>query len=185
MIKQKMAREDLVKWPICLPRFQLIFCIKYASTRAHEHTSTRAHEQIKQNVKRKTFPRNHVIGFSDLVDLWVIKIKNPMILCARSTSRSSEQSTNLSCSQSNKMVWLSNMVEKFTRCAKVCGFFLYCAFQVLIGWQTRITWWEKGSTNYSHVYKHIAFLRACPLSNVFKKNVKILTHANCSRSQTE
>ena len=32
----------------------------------------------------------HVIGFSDPVDLWVIKIKKPMILCARSTSRSSE-----------------------------------------------------------------------------------------------
>ena len=26
-----------------------------------------------------------MIGFSDLVDLWVIKIKTPMILCARST----------------------------------------------------------------------------------------------------
>ena len=30
---------------------------------------------------------NHVIGFSDLVDLWVIKIRTPMILCARCTSR--------------------------------------------------------------------------------------------------
>ena len=37
--------------------------------------------------------KNHLIGFSDLVDLWVIKIKKPMILCACSTSRSSEQST--------------------------------------------------------------------------------------------
>ena len=33
------------------------------------------------------------IGFSDLVDLWVIMTKEPMILCARSTSRSHEQST--------------------------------------------------------------------------------------------
>ena len=33
----------------------------------------------------------HVIGFSDLVELQVIKIKKPVILCARSTSRSSEQ----------------------------------------------------------------------------------------------
>ena len=32
----------------------------------------------------------HVIGFYDLVDLWV---KTPMILGARSTSRSREQST--------------------------------------------------------------------------------------------
>ena len=36
---------------------------------------------------------NDVIGMSDPVDLWVIKIKRPMILCARSTSRSREQST--------------------------------------------------------------------------------------------
>ena len=33
----------------------------------------------------------HVIGFSDLFDLWVIKIRKTMILCARSTSRPNEQ----------------------------------------------------------------------------------------------
>ena len=37
---------------------------------------------LKQN-----FTVNHVNGFSDLVDLWVIKIKKPMILCVRSTSK--------------------------------------------------------------------------------------------------
>ena len=35
----------------------------------------------------------HVIGYSDLVELWVTKIKKRIILCARSTSRSREQST--------------------------------------------------------------------------------------------
>ena len=35
-----------------------------------------------------------MIGFSDLVDLWVIKIK-PMNLCARSTSRSREQTQEM------------------------------------------------------------------------------------------
>ena len=35
----------------------------------------------------------HVIGFSDFVDLWVIKIKKSTILCARSTTRSSEEIT--------------------------------------------------------------------------------------------
>ena len=35
----------------------------------------------------------HVIRFLDLLDLWVIKIKKPIILCTRSTSRSREQST--------------------------------------------------------------------------------------------
>ena len=84
-------------------------------------------------------------GFSDLVDLWVIKIKKPMILCARSTSRSREQNAKrrsrsenkrkacLSYSQNNKIVSLSNMadkfLEKFTRCAKVPGlFFLIVLF---------------------------------------------------------
>ena len=89
-----------------------------------------------------------IIKFSDLVGLWVIKIEKPMILCARSTSRSREQNRKyreskqrqrevtarisagtvcLFYSQNNKIVWLSNMgdivLEKFTRCAKVCGSF--------------------------------------------------------------
>ena len=84
-----------------------------------------------------------MIGFSDLVDLWVIKIKKPMILCARSKeSRSRERSTKrrsrsesmrkvcLSYSQKNKIVGLSNVTdtfwggEEFTRCAqRFAGFF--------------------------------------------------------------
>ena len=35
---------------------------------------------------------HHLIGVSDLVELWVIEIQKPMILCARSTSRSNEPS---------------------------------------------------------------------------------------------
>ena len=35
----------------------------------------------------------HVSGFSVLVDLWLVKINKPMILCARSTLISSKQST--------------------------------------------------------------------------------------------
>ena len=83
-----------------------------------------------------------------------------MILCARSTSRSSEQSAKrrsrsetmlkvcLFYSQNIKILWLSNMedtrLEKFTRCAKVCGlFFLDCALRVLIGCAGRL--WSRGS----------------------------------------
>ena len=97
----------------------------------------------------------HTIAFSDLVDLWVIKMKKPMILCARSTSRSREQSTKrrsrsenmwMVCyfyGQNNKIAWLSNMadrsLEKFTRCTKVCGlFFLDCSFRMLIGWADKL-----------------------------------------------
>ena len=71
------------------------------------------------------FKTHHMIGFSDLVDLWVIGTKKPMILCARSTSRSREQNTKrrsssenmwkvcLFYSHNNKMVWLSNMAGTF------------------------------------------------------------------------
>ena len=63
------------------------------------------------------------IGFSDLLELWVITIKKPMILCARNTSRSREQSTKRRSSSENmrkvclfhrqnkKTLWLSNMAE--------------------------------------------------------------------------
>ena len=38
----------------------------------------------------------HVLRCYDLVDLWVIKIQKPMILCTRCTSRSRELSTKRS-----------------------------------------------------------------------------------------
>ena len=37
---------------------------------------------------------NHVTGLLDLVDLWVIKMKKPMSLCARSTSRIIKRARN-------------------------------------------------------------------------------------------
>ena len=68
-------------------------------------------------------PFSHVIGSSELVDLWEIRIKKPMILCARSTSRSREQRVKrrsrsenmrkvcLFYNQNNKILWLSNMAD--------------------------------------------------------------------------
>ena len=77
-----------------------------------------------------------------------------MILCALSTSISHEQRTKrrrssenmwkvcLFYSQNNKIVWLSNVADtfwgKFTRCAKVCGFFFSTAFRMLIGWAGKL-----------------------------------------------
>ena len=121
----------------------------------------------------------HVIGFSDLVDLWVIKLKKPMILCARSTSRSREQRTKrrlssentwkvcLFCSENNTILWWPNMadtfLEKFTRCARVYGPF-FCLTAHFGCWlagqnihdyrldshQTRIT-----CLSYSHQHSYI------------------------------
>ena len=103
----------------------------------------------------------YVVRVSDLVDLWVIMIKMPMILCARacSMSRSREQSTKrrsrsknmqmvcLFYSQNNKIECLSTMtvfLEEFARFAKVCGLsVLDCAFcRMLIGWAGKL--WSHG-----------------------------------------
>ena len=87
-----------------------------------------------------------------------------MILCARSTSRSREQSTKhrsrsenmrkvcLFCSQNNKILWLSNMavtfLDKFTKSARVGGpYFLDCAFRMLIGWAGELR--SHGCVGYS------------------------------------
>ena len=54
----------------------------------------------------------HMIQFSDLIDLWVITVKQPMIFCAcmRRRSRSERMwKYCLFCSQNNKVVWLSNI----------------------------------------------------------------------------
>ena len=73
-----------------------------------------------------------------------------MILCARSTSRSSEQSSHsestwkvcLFYSQNNKIVWLSNVANTILRnsrgAQRFVGFFLDCAFRTLIGWTGKV-----------------------------------------------
>ena len=93
----------------------------------------------------------HLIGFSDLVGLWVIKIKKPMILCARSTPRSREQSTKrsentwrfvYSIVKITRFLWLSNMADIFSEIQEVrkglWAFFLDCAIRVLIGWADKL-----------------------------------------------
>ena len=125
-----------------------------------------------------------MIAFSDLVDLWVIKINKPMILCARSMSRSSEQSTKhrshsenmqkvcLFYSQNNKMLWLSNMadtfVEKFTRCAKACGLFL--PGSDWLGRQALITWLPSLS-NLRHMWRLVRMTRRCQPPTIMKKKI--------------
>ena len=117
---------------------------------------------------------------SDLVDLWVIK-KQPAILCARSTSRSSEQSTKrrsrsekmrkvyLFCSLNNDIVWLSNMadtfLEKFTGCARVCGLFLSVDW---LSRQTLITcsWHYEPVSQSGAVAKNETFWRTTRQSNL-------------------
>ena len=73
-------------------------------------------------ISRYLYVNSRVIWFSDLLDLWVIKIKRPIILCGRSTSRITwtERETQIKqrkvClfySQSNKILWLSNTADTF------------------------------------------------------------------------
>ena len=126
--------------------------------------------------KNELVCNNHVIGYSDLVDLWVIK---PTILCARSTSRSSELSKRrrsrsenmrkvcLLYGQNNKTVWKSNMAdtfEKFTRCAKVSGLFYWLCFSRAdwLGRQTPITW--NGRSIFSAVLRALNLHRVLALT---------------------
>ena len=92
---------------------------------------------------------------------WFVGNKKPTILCARSTSSKSERSKKcrsrsenirkgcLFYSQNNKIVWISKIadkfIEKFTRCAKVCGIFSWMCFLRAdwLGRQTPITWHGK------------------------------------------
>ena len=94
---------------------------------------------------------HHVIRFSDLADLWVIKIEKPMILCTHNTSRPGEQTT--------KCIWRRKGMQK------VCLFYgqnnniensvslsvVYCqlfkAVRRNAQWQanplTAFKWWRK------------------------------------------
>ena len=86
----------------------------------------------------------HVTGFSDLVDLWVIKIKSPWSFAHvvrrdhvnRTTRR--EHTKGLFRSQ-KKIVWLSNMADIFFRNSRGAqrhvGFF---PLIVLIGWAGKL-----------------------------------------------
>ena len=97
-----------------------------------------------------------LIGFSDPVDLWVIKIEKPMILCARRTSKLSEQYRARNADhaartggrfvypivkQNRKILWLSNTAEIHEVCKGLWDFFSI----VLFGW------WLAGQTNSGHV----------------------------------
>ena len=88
----------------------------------------------KLKMLRQLHDPSHKIRFSDLVDLWVIKKKKSMILCARSTWRLSEQSTKC---RSRRHIF-----EEFMRCAKVCGLFSWLCFSDAdwLGRQIPTTW---------------------------------------------
>ena len=96
----------------------------------------------------------HVTRFSDLVELWVIKIKMPMILCARSTLRSCELSTKRrSRGENTRKVCLfysrikhSRHIFKETVEVRT-GLWVFCSLLCFsgadwLGRQTAITWSE-------------------------------------------
>ena len=73
---------------------------KMSPGRSVSHCTFASKDQQQQGQEK--WNTDHVIRFSDLGDLWVIRIKKPMILCARSTSRSREHSTK--CRSSSEKV---------------------------------------------------------------------------------
>ena len=95
------------------------------------------------------------IGFSDHVDLWVIKIKSLWSIArlvrrdhvSRARNADHAARTNEMFAYSivkitrfyDYQTWLTHFFEKCTRCAKVCGlFFLDFAFRTLIGWADKL-----------------------------------------------
>ena len=103
----------------------------------------------KLKMLRQLHDPSHKIRFSDLVDLWVIKKKKSMILCARSTWRLSEQSTKC---RSRRHIF-----EEFMRCAKVCGLFSWLCFSDAdwLGRQTPTTW--RTSTYIRFSYQSVSW----------------------------
>ena len=135
---------------------------------------------------------------------WFVgETKSPWSFANVIPSRSSEQSTKrrsrsenmwkvcLFCSQNNKIVWLSNaadtFLEKFTKCAKVCGlFFLDCAFGMLIGWAGKL--WSRGDKcilmpclHETHLPGKLTFLLYCVTFFIVKWH---LPRVNVSRINT-
>ena len=112
---------------------------------------------IGSYINTRAFP-SHVTGFSDLVDMWVIQKKKPMILCARSTKIYPLQvnrawNADLAARTCEKFfwhsiarLWLSNMADRFwgnSRGAqRYVGFF---SLIVLFGC------WLAGQTSSGHV----------------------------------
>ena len=100
-----------------------------------------------------------LIGFSDPVDLWVIKIEKPMILWARSTSKLSEQyrARNADHAERTGGRFVYPIVKKTQDFMTIkhsrnswgsqrfVGFFLNSTFRVMIGWADKL--WSRGITS--------------------------------------
>ena len=101
--------------------------------------------------------RTHVMAFSDLFALWVIRIKDwvfPHVVCrdhvtSSTKCRSHSESTLKVCffsSQNNKIWWLAkrwrHIFWEMNRCAKVCGLL----FMIVI-----FGCWLAGQENCNHV----------------------------------
>ena len=95
----------------------------------------------------------HVIGISDLLELWVIKIKIPMILCARSNVdiKWTEQEMQITQREHAKgfysivktrlhdyQTWPTHFWEIYGVRKGMWVFFLDCDFRVLIGWAAKL-----------------------------------------------
>ena len=100
------------------------------------------------------FVFNHVIGFSDLVDLWVIKIQKPMILCRRSTSCLVTRARNTDHTVRTCEMFVYLIVNRtrlydyqtrrthFVRNLRVTQRFVGFFFLILIGWADKLRSWQ-------------------------------------------
>ena len=95
----------------------------------------------------------YVVGFADFVDLWVIKIKQTMILRARSTSRSREQNTKCWSRSENVMTRLYDYQTRPThfsyrgRCNLIHPFLIYLIFIKMV---VRMFWNMQTTNKQQH-----------------------------------
>ena len=144
--------------------FAVVWLFCFVSAAVQISTTAKFEKRLKHTQNKDCI---HVVGFSDLIYLWVIiryLKKKPTILCARSTLRCTVHCIKRrSCCQSK---WKLYSIAKITRlydyqtwkthfwrnsqCAqRFVGFFLACAFKMLIGWTGKLITWIQCQTKTS------------------------------------
>ena len=135
------------------------------------------------------------MGFSDLVDLWVIKDKKPVILCARRMSISSEQnmkrrsrseSIHKVCLLYSKIkrsydyqTWPTHFFRNSRGAQRFMGFFSWCVFRRPIDWADKRQSHCKRASSESHCCK--ACLKDSPTTTFFSTQTKSWsTSSDCS-----
>ena len=119
--------------------FHFCFCFRRRLRRTPRRRRRRRSRNVKSSVSSTILEKHFKCG-SDLIDLWVIKIKKPMILCVRSTSSTKRRSCERFDHSITKITrlydyqtWQTHFLRSSRGAQRFLGSFLDCAFWMLIG----------------------------------------------------